>query len=247
MALISEAEHRILTFLCFREIMTDDERVEFLNNHISIIVGHNDQPREWKRFKIANWKRYHRGSGEKFFTPDQRSAESLIYNQSMNVLDASDQRTIKSFIQKHNWSLPTIVNNIWTNAHNGLLNPYTSDDIEQAVYAIVRKEVSERRDIHDARTWPRTWMVKLAQIWEDLGGVLEDPFPEGMLPTVRDWLRSVHPEHNFGNDEFEEIDMIGAKVLAVKWGFIRGLAVDNYLQGIGDETLDFNVPALSPS
>lgn len=247
MAVISEAEHRILTFLCFREIMTDDERVEFLNNHISIKVGHNDQPREWKRAKIANWKKQHRGGGEKFFTPDQRSAESLIYNKSMNVFVTTDQTIIKSFIQNDNRSLPTIVKDIWTNARDGLSNPYTSDDIELAVYAIVRKEVSERRDIHDARTWPRTWMVKLAQIWEDLGGALEDPFPEGMLPTVRGWLRSVHPEHNFGNDEFEEIDMIGAKVLAVKWGFIRGSAVANYLQGIGDETLDFNVPALSPS
>jgi len=249
---IAKEEHRILMFLCYREMMTDSERAKFLNEHISIEVGSEDKPRPWRDFKVTEWRNI-RGRTAKFFTLDQRSADSMIYNKSMKVFTKSDQITISEYLKKHHSSLPTIVQDMWTDEHfkNELSNLYTRDDIENAVYAMVRSEVSERRDKHDPWTWPREWMVELAEIWRGLGGKprgegeANNPGPRTMRPAVLLMLRTKPELESFKDEQYTTRDTFKAKVQAIRWGFIWGEGAEAYMAVSPEgETLDISAPGL---
>ena len=100
---------------------------------------------------------------------------------------------------------------IWKEGHPtdknwALSKEFTRDDIEQAVYALVRGGISTRWNIHDARTWPRKWMLKIVEIWNSV----DDAYPshEAMKPKTVEFLRRELGD-KCKDDEFLDIDMSG--------------------------------------
>jgi len=264
----SKAEDRLYTFLCFRECTSHDKRLALLqklneDTNLPLIAG-NGQKRtlgkEPTKSWITGWKPQLKQAeriGE-FFTESQ-TATSMIYKHGMPAFNDDDFKLIANMLKQCPEPVDTIVERMWSkdwlpytpNQGKGYGNPLpiqkltttnqvTKDDIMQAAFAVIRRYVPEKRDLHDVRTWPVEWMVELAGIWRSLGGklysVYDDPSPEVMLPRVRAWLHQGKPELKFHDDEFELSDMNTVKLFAVKCGFIRGDGPDQMLRD--DKTID---------
>ena len=92
-----EEENRMLTFLCYREIATDEERAVFLNEWTKLLPREVGR-RHWNRSMIVDWKAHHKPAIfqdiAKFFMPHQQRAESMIFKKGMFSFTRTDATKI---------------------------------------------------------------------------------------------------------------------------------------------------------